>query len=148
MLISGSVLLVFLGLLPIMLLSDRGQSDAPVDKTQQEWRTGERVNPTRVAIPDKFRMNRPCSLSGTIEKLVSDESLVMVHDNQQIMIKFEFAASKEYAVGDKIDVTIIPYRINPHGIILSRGQEIAAAKTEKPEKTENTENTTQQGEKE
>lgn len=139
MLLSGSVLLVFLGLLPIMLLSDRGQSDVPVGKTQQEWRTGERGNPTKVAIPDKFRMNRPCSLSGTIEKLVSDESLVMVHENQKIMIKFEFAASKEYAVGDKIDVTIIPYRINPHGIILSRGQEIAAAKTEAPK---------QQGEKE
>jgi len=138
MLLSGSVLLVFLGLLPIMLLSDRGQSDVPVGKTQQEWRTGERGNPTKVAIPDKFRMNRPCSLSGTIEKLVSDESLVMVHENQKIMIKFEFAASKEYAVGDKIDVTIIPYRINPHGIILSRGQEIAAAKSE----------ATQQGEKE
>ncbi|HAE38299.1 MAG TPA: hypothetical protein DCG57_06625, partial [Candidatus Riflebacteria bacterium] len=139
MLISGSVLLIFLGLLPIMLLSDRGQPDVPVGKTQQEWRAGERVNPTKVAIPDKFRMNRPCSLSGTIEKLVSDESLVMIHENQKIMIKFEFPASKEYAVGDKIDVTIIPYRINPHGIILSRGQEIAAAKTEAPK---------EQGEKE
>jgi HEAT repeat protein len=127
-LVSGSVLLIFLGLLPIMLLSDRGQNDAPRPKTAQEWRTGERGQPTKVSIPDKFRMNRPCSLSGTIEKIVSDESLVLVHDNQKIMVKFEFAASKEYSVGDKIDVTIIPYRINPHGIILSRGQEIAAAK--------------------
>jgi len=131
MLISGSVLLIFLGLLPIMLLSDRGQTDIPPGKTSQEWRTGERGNPTRVAIPDKFRMNRPCSLSGTIEKLVSDESLVMVHENQKIMIKFEFAASKEYNVGDKINVTIIPYRVNPHGIILSRGQEISAADGDK-----------------
>jgi hypothetical protein len=54
----------------------------------------------------------------------------MVHDNQKIMIKFEFAASKEYAVGDKVNVTIIPYRVNPHGIILSRGQEISAVKSE------------------
>jgi len=137
MLISGSVLLIFLGLLPIMLLSDRSQPDVPTGgKTPQEWRTGERGNPNRVAIPDKFRMNRPCSLSGTIEKLVSDESLVMVHENQKIMIKFEFAASKEYAVGDKINVTIIPYRVNPHGIILSRGQEISAAGGENKQPSE------------
>ena len=137
MLISGSVLLIFLGLLPIMLLSDRGQSDVPADKNPQEWRTGERGTPTKVAIPDKFRMNRPCSLSGTIEKIVSDESMVIAHDDQKIMVKFEFAASKEYAVGDKISVTIIPYRVNPHGIILSRGQEIAAAKTETTEQGKN-----------
>lgn len=130
LIISGSVILIFLGLLPIMLLSDRGQPDYQPEKGSKEWRNGERGNKNRVAIPDKFRMNRPCSLSGTIEKLVSDESLVMVHDNQKIMIKFEFAASKEYAVGDKINVTIIPYRVNPHGIILSRGQEISAAKSE------------------
>ncbi|MBU1109837.1 MAG: HEAT repeat domain-containing protein [Candidatus Riflebacteria bacterium] len=133
MIISGSVLLVFLALLPIMLLSDRGQSEEPAEKNQQEWRNGERGTPNKVAIPEKFRMNRPCSLSGTIEKIVSDESMVIVHDNQQIMIKFEFAASKEHSVGEKISVTIIPYRVNPHGIILSRGQEIAAAKTENTE---------------
>lgn len=142
MLVSGSVLLIFLGLLPIMLLSDRGQSDIPPGKSSQEWRSGERVNPTKVAIPDKFRMNRPCSLSGTIEKLVSDESMVMAHESHKIMIKFEFAASKEYAVGDKINVTIIPYRVNPHGIILSRGQEISAAGGEKPQSIE----TSQEGE--
>ena len=72
-------------------------------------------------------MNRACSLSGKIEKIVSDTSLVMVHENTQLMVKFETPEAKPFKQGDDITVTVVPYRVNPNGIILSRGQKITAA---------------------
>lgn len=131
MILSGSILIIFLAMLPIMLLSDKAaQPETQRKKGPQDYRTSERVKPTNTEIPDKFRMNRPCALGGTIEKIVSDESLVMVHDGNQIMVKFETPEAKAFAIGDKIEVTIVPYRVNPNGIILSRGQKIVAAKVE------------------
>jgi len=129
MLISGSVILVFLGMLPIMMLSGRNSAEPEARKaTELDYRVSERVKPVQSAIPVKFRMNRACSLSGTVEKVVSDSSLVMVHETSQMMVKFEKPEAKPFKQGDKITVTVVPYRVNPHGIILSRGQKIEAAK--------------------
>lgn len=131
LIISGSVVLIFLGLLPVMLLSDRGAvTEAPRTKAAQDYRTSERVKPVASEVPSKFRMNRACSLNGTVEKIVSDASLVMVHEGSQLMVKFETPEAKPFKIGDKISVTIVPYRVNPNGIILSRGQKIAAIKGE------------------
>ncbi|NCB39793.1 MAG: hypothetical protein EOM80_13595 [Erysipelotrichia bacterium] len=130
MLISGSVLLIFLGLLPIMLLSDKGAATTKQEKIPQEYRNTERVKPYAEEIPAKFRMHRACSLYGKVEKIISDTSLVMVHDGRQIMVKFLTAEAKAFANNDAINVTIVPYRVNPNGIILSRGQKIVAHKGE------------------
>ena len=129
MLISGSVILVFLGMLPIMMLSGRNVAEPETRKaTELDYRVSERVKPVQGTIPVKFRMNRACSLSGTVEKVVSDSSLVMVHETSQMMVKFEKPEAKPFKQGDKITVTVVPYRVNPHGIILSRGQKIEATK--------------------
>lgn len=129
MLLSGSVLLIFLGMLPIMLLSERNAPEPVNRKTvDQDYRVNERVKPVEVPVPAKFRMNRACSLSGTVEKIVSEESLVMLHETSQLMVKFEKPEAKPFKQGDRITVTVVPYRVNPHGIILSRGQKIAATK--------------------
>lgn len=131
MIISGSVLIIFLAMLPIMLLSKKEQ---PIDtrrtKESADYRTSERVKPLRTEVPEKFRMNRPCALGGTIERVVSDTSLVMVHDGHQIMVKFDTPEVKTFSVGDKIEVTVVPYGINPNGIILSKGQKIVTAKVD------------------
>ncbi len=126
MIISGAVILVFLAMLPIMLLSEK-EAPEPRRQPQQDYRVNERVKPVQSTIPVKFRMNRACSLSGKVEKIVSDASLVMVHENTQLMVKFETPEAKPFKQGDEITVTVVPYRVNPNGIILSRGQKITAA---------------------
>ncbi len=128
MLISGSVLLVFLGMLPMMLLSEKKTTERPRSSVTQDQRVSERVKPVSTQIPVKFRMNRACSLSGIVEKIVSDTSLVMVHEGSQLMVKFETPEIKPFKQGDQIKVTLVPYRVNPNGIILSRGQKIEPAK--------------------
>ncbi len=128
MLISGSVILVFLAMLPVMMLSSRDVPEtSPRKAAELDYRVSERVKPVESPVPIKFRMNRACSLSGTVEKIVSDTSLVMVHETSQMMVKFDKPEVKPFKQGDKITVTVVPYRVNPHGIILSRGQRIAAA---------------------
>lgn len=127
--IPGSIIIIFLGLVPIMLLSDRGSENSPPQPpAAKDWRNSDRVKPQKIQIPEKFRMNRPCSLNGIIEKIISDSSFVMIHDNSQIMVKFETPRAKNLKAGDKIEVTIVPYRVNPNGIILSRGQNISSEK--------------------
>jgi HEAT repeat protein len=128
MLISGSVILIFLGMLPIMLLSEKKASERPKSVATQDQRVSERVKPIDTKIPVKFRMNRACSLTGTVEKIISDTSLVMVHEGSQLMVKFETPEIKPFNQGDLIKVTLVPYRVNPNGIILSRGQKIEPAK--------------------
>lgn len=128
MLISGSVILIFLAMLPVMMLSSRDVPETSTRKAAElDYRVSERVKPVEAPVPVKFRMNRACSLSGTVEKIVSDTSLVMVHETSQMMVKFDKPEVKPFKQGDKITVTVVPYRVNPHGVILSRGQRIAAA---------------------
>ncbi len=130
LIISGAVVLIFLAMLPIMLLSEK-EAPEPKRQTQQDYRVNERVKPVQSNIPVKFRMNRACSLSGKVEKIVSDTSLVMIHESTQLMVKFETPEAKPFKQGDDITVTVVPYRVNPNGIILSRGQKITAATGEK-----------------
>jgi len=128
MIISGAIVVMFFAMLPIMLLKEKKPSPEPREKASQDYRTSERVKPVSNNIPEKFRMNRPCSLSGVVEKIVSEQSLVMVHEGSQIMVKFDTPEVKGFSTGDQIEVTIVPYRVNPNGIILSKGHKIAATK--------------------
>lgn len=128
MAISGAVLICFLGLLPIMLLSDRGGSKAVRGKTPKDWRENERKKFSGSKVPQKFRMNKPCSVSATVEKITSDTSMVVRHDENQIMIKFETPELKNVQEGTELIVTMVPYRVNPRGIILARGTSLAISK--------------------
>ena len=76
-------------------------------------------------IPTSFRMNKPCTLDGNVVNIISESSIVISHSGREIMVKFRGKEAQEIKKGDKVSVTCIPYRENPHGIILSNGTRIS-----------------------
>ncbi|MEW6711341.1 MAG: HEAT repeat domain-containing protein [Candidatus Riflebacteria bacterium] len=128
MAISGGVVIVFLAMLPIMLLSDRSDIDTGKPLQGKDWRESERKKMAASSIPSKFRMNRPCSISVKIEKITSDTSMLVNHEDRQIMLRFETPEAKNLALGTELVVTMVPYRVNPRGIIQARGLNMAISK--------------------
>lgn len=128
MILSGAVVIVFLAMLPIMLLSDRGKNDYGKVNRPKDWRDNERKKFSRSKIPANLRMNRPCSIPAVVEKVTSDSSMVVKHEDQQIMIKFETPETKNITPGTELVVTMVPFRVNPRGIIQARGTSLAISK--------------------
>ena len=128
MVISGGIVVIFLAMLPVMLMSER--SDIPSNRIKQgkDWRENERKRFSSGSIPSKFRMNRPCSVSVLVEKVTSDSSMVVKHEERQIMLKFEKIEIKDLTQGTELVVTMVPYRVNPRGIIQARGLNFAVSK--------------------
>lgn len=121
-------LLVFVIILGSIVALTSEKKPAVVTKQQQGSRAKERTI-TRAnsssKIPTTFRMNKPCSISGNITNIISDSSIVINHSGREIMVKFKGKEVKELKKGDKVNVTCIPYRENPNGIILSNGTKIS-----------------------
>lgn len=125
LIIPGAIILIVLAMSPIMYLSTK-DTDRPLpkDTAPSDFRAPERVKASHVDIPDEFRMNMPCTLDVTIERVISDTTLVVVYDNRQIMVNFETPYDKKVAEGGLINVTMVPYRVNPNGIIMAQGREL------------------------
>jgi hypothetical protein len=128
MAISGLVVVIFLAMLPYMLLSDRSDIDLRTSKQGKDWRADERKKFNRSGIPSKFRMNRPCSIAVKVEKITSDSSMVVKHEDRQIMLKFSKPEAESINPGTELVVTMVPYRVNPRGVIQARGLNLAVAK--------------------
>lgn len=128
MAISGAVVIIFLAMLPIMLLSDRSDAGVSRNTKPKDWRENERRKFSKSNIPDQFRMNRPCSVAVTVAKVTSDTSLVVKHEQREIMISFENGEAKNLTEGTELVVTMVPYRVNPRGIIQARGLNFAVSK--------------------
>lgn len=128
MVISGAVVIIFLLLLPFMLMSDRSDINTGTNKQSKDWRENERKKFGKSGIPAKFRMNRPCSVPVRVEKITSDSSMVVKHEDRQIMLKFEKAETKNLTQGTELIVTMVPYRVNPRGVIQARGLNLAVSK--------------------
>ncbi len=128
MAISGLVVIVFLAMLPYMLLSDRSDIDLRTSKQGKDWRADERKKFSRSGIPSKFRMNRPCSIPVKVEKITSDSSMVVKHEDRQIMLKFSKPEAENINPGTELVVTMVPYRVNPRGVIQARGLNLAITK--------------------
>lgn len=79
-------------------------------------------------IPTTFRMNKPCTIKGNVVNKISDISIVVKHNEREVMVKFENSAAKDYEVGDTVSVTCVPYRENPSKVILAKGQKISMVK--------------------
>ena len=68
-----------------------------------------------------LKMNKPCTISGDIAEIVSDENIVIKYEGRDILVKFRDKVASNLEVGDKVTVTCTPYREIPNGVILSKG---------------------------
>ncbi len=71
-----------------------------------------------------LKMNKPCTISGDIAEIVSDENIVIKYEGRDILVKFRDKVASNLEVGDKVTVTCTPYREMPNGVILSKGTAI------------------------
>ncbi|GAB4275469.1 MAG: hypothetical protein Kow0029_16660 [Candidatus Rifleibacteriota bacterium] len=128
LIISGAVVIIVLALLPVMMLSGSGHTNMQPTPKPKDWRDNERKRFSHTQIPKKFRMNRPCSVSAVVEKVISDTSMVIKHENSQIMVKFDSPKLANVTAGTELVLTMVPYRVNPRGIILAKGTNLAISK--------------------
>lgn len=123
--------LVFLGCAVFFggLVAIFSEKKQPELKTQRAYNARVKPNERNVGkgskIPSAFRMNKPCTIEGEVTNMISEASIVIVHQGREIMVKFKGKEAQEIKKGDKVSVTCIPYRENPHGIILSNGINIS-----------------------
>ncbi|MGM0601189.1 MAG: HEAT repeat domain-containing protein [Candidatus Rifleibacteriota bacterium] len=128
MALSGAILFVFLGMLPIMFLKHKGSNYDLKTQQTKDWRDSERKNFTSSEIPENFRMNKSCSIATEVEKVTSDTSMVVAHDDRKIMVKFDKPLLKHVSKGTQMIVTMVPYRVKSNGIIQAKGINIAISK--------------------
>ena len=68
-----------------------------------------------------LKMNKPCTISGDITEIISDNNIIIKYEGREILVKFREKVAPDLEVGDKVTVTCTPYRENPNGVILSNG---------------------------
>jgi HEAT repeat protein len=128
MVISGAVLLVFVAMLPVMFFSSRSTKDKTGSAPPKDWRAGERKKFSASKVPDKFKMNRACSVFAVVEKITSDTSMIINHEQQKIMVKFDEPALSNLKSGTELVITMVPFRVNSQGIIQAKGTSFAISK--------------------
>jgi HEAT repeat protein len=128
MAVSGAILFIFIGMLPIMFLKHKSSNYDVKAKKSKDWRDSERKKFSKSKIPEKFRMNRSCSISTEVEKVTSDTSMVITSDDRKIMVKFDKPLLKHVSKGTQMVVTMVPYRVKSNGIIQAKGINIAISK--------------------
>jgi hypothetical protein len=126
--VSGEILFIFIGMLPIMFLKHKSSNYDVKAKKSKDWRDSERKKFSKSKIPEKFRMNRSCSISTEVEKVTSDTSMVITSDDRKIMVKFDKPLLKHVSKGTQMVVTMVPYRVKSNGIIQAKGINIAISK--------------------
>jgi HEAT repeat protein len=125
--ISGAIVLFVIAMIPIMFLTGNSDNKAKAS-VPKDWRAEERKKFNKSKIPEKFRMNRTCSVYATVEKVTSDTSMIVTHEGQKIMIKFDTPEPKNLTPGTELVVTMIPIRVNSQGIIQAKGTSFAVSK--------------------
>ena len=68
-----------------------------------------------------LKMNKPCTISGDITEIVSDNNIIIKYEGREVLVKYREKVASNLEVGDKVTVTCTPYRENPNGVILSNG---------------------------
>lgn len=123
------VILVTLGL-PIMIMKTPKREPRPkTNNTSTTTKKGSKANAAKnnmiqTEVPTKFRMNRACSLTGTVEKILSGTSMIVVHEQTKINVQYTKGLPIKVKEYDRVKMTLVPYKTNPQGIILARGQKL------------------------
>lgn len=123
---AAVICIVLLAVVTIVYFQDGSKPvvPEPKDYTPTEWRATESVKQRPDVIPDIFRMNYPCNLDVKVTRIISDSTIVVEYRSDQMMINFEVPHGREIQEGFNINVTVVPYRINPNGVIMAAGRAI------------------------
>lgn len=116
------VVLVIIGL-PIMIMNMPEKEEKPL-KGKKSNKLSERIHAKKSGVPNKFRMNRACSITGTVEIALSDTTIIVIHEQSKINVKFDNGLPLSVKANDRVKLTIVPYKTNPQGIIMARGQKL------------------------
>jgi HEAT repeat protein len=126
------VVLMVLGLPFMILKMPKKEPRPPKAQTQKKGagknagvKTGNAKNTiAQTPVPTKFRMNRACSLTGTVEKVLSNTSMIVVHEQTKINVQYTNGMPVKVKEYDRVKMTLVPYKTNAQGIILARGQKL------------------------
>ena len=100
------------------------QKSATTNIKRDKVKRNERVVKKGNKIPTSIKMNKLCNLTGKVTQVISESSIVIMSENQEVMVKFKGKDAKGISKGDKVVVDCIPYKVNPNNIVLSNGQKI------------------------
>ncbi len=130
LIVSGVIVLFVVLALPIMIIKTPKKEVVPrVNRPagQKKQAQGKALVAQR-PVPTKFRMNRACSLTGTVEKVLSDTSIIVIHEQTKLNVQYLNGLPIKVKELDRVKMTLVPYKANPQGIIMARGQKLELEK--------------------
>lgn len=104
--------------------SENIQNQVSIQKESRKRKSFETVvrHPSSLT---SLKMNKPCTISGDIAEIISDNNIVIKYEGRDILVKFRGSKAANFEVGDNVSVTCTPYRVNPNGVILANGTQIS-----------------------